>query len=231
MLDRFGVLLLDMNDTFMFGADRFGAEQNYFIVYRQLGGTLQSDVVNALIQSAYEYLDERYHEPNYRESFPSVQDALIAGSQEKILTAQELEFLVQTFAHHELGNVSLLYLEALKTLAKRFQLGLVADIWAPKALWINELSRNGVMNLFDATVFSSDSGIVKPSPRPFLKALDLMKVSPQDALVIGDSVRRDLGGAVAAGLPCLLVGGATHPSAYGTVPDLLELVDSYVLDS
>ena len=38
MLDRFSTILLDMNDTFMFGADRFGEEQDYSIIYRQLGG-------------------------------------------------------------------------------------------------------------------------------------------------------------------------------------------------
>ncbi len=92
----------------------------------------------------------------------------------------------------------------------------------------NIFGHNGVMNLFNVTVFSSDFGIVKPSPRPFLKVVELMAANLQEVLVIGDSVRRDLGGAMAAGLPCLLVGGATHPSAYGTVPDLLELVDSYV---
>jgi FMN phosphatase YigB (HAD superfamily) len=80
--------------------------------------------------------------------------------------------------------------------------------------------------LFEVTIFSSNSGIVKPSPRPFLQALERMQAYVQDALVIGDSVRRDLGGAVAAGLPCLLVGGATHSSAYSALPNILTLVDN-----
>lgn len=227
MLNKFKVLLLDMNDTFMFGADRFGAEQDYSIVYFRLGGTLQSNTVNELIQAAYAYLDERYPDANYRESFPSLRDALLAVSQERIPTDQELEILIQTFGHHELGSVPALYSEALRKLAQRFCLGLVADIWAPKTLWIKELNHSGVLNLFEIATFSSDSGIVKPSPLAFLNTLKQMKADPENALVIGDSVRRDLGGAVAAGLPCLLVGGATHPSAYGALSNLLELVDTY----
>lgn len=227
MLEEFDVLLLDMNQTFMFGGDRFGAEYDYSVIYHQLGGTLQSDTINQLTQAAYDYLDIRYPDPNYRESFPTVRDALIAISKDDTsLTEQELEILIQTFAYHELGRVSESYSEVLHSLAKRFRLGLVADIWAPKAVWIDELSRSGVRDLFVTTVFSSDYGIVKPSPHLFFKALETMNASPHQTLVIGDSVRRDLGGAVAAGLSCFLVGGATHPSAYNAVSSLFELVDS-----
>jgi len=227
MLNKFKVLLLDMNDTFMFDADRFGAEQDYSIVYRRLGGTLQSNTVNELIQEAYTYLDERYPDANYRETFPSLRDALLVVSNKRITTDDELEILIQTFGSHELGSVPALYSEALRKLAQRFCLGLVADIWAPKTLWIEELNRSGVLNLFEITTFSSDTGIIKPSPLAFLNTLQQMKADPNNTLVIGDSVRRDLGGAVAAGLPCWLVGGVTHPSAYGVSSNLLEFVETY----
>lgn len=226
MLNKFSVLLLDMNDTFMFGTDRFGADQDYSIVYRRLGGKLQPNIVNQLIQSAYDYLDERYPDFIYQDSFPSVRDAFLTTSKEIIPTDQELDILIETFGHHELGHVPVSYSETLQRLAKRFRLGLVADIWAPPTLWIDELSHSGVLNLFEVTIFSSNSGIVKPSARPFIQALERMQADVQDALVIGDSVRRDLGGAVAAKLPCLLVGGATHPSAYGALPNILTLVDN-----
>ena len=34
MLDKYSTILLDMNDTFMFGADRFGVNEYYSIVYQ-----------------------------------------------------------------------------------------------------------------------------------------------------------------------------------------------------
>jgi hypothetical protein len=46
MIEQFQAILLDMNDTFMFGADRFGENQNYAEVYQQLGGTIAADRVN-----------------------------------------------------------------------------------------------------------------------------------------------------------------------------------------
>jgi hypothetical protein len=38
LLERFSVVLLDMNGTFMLGHDRFGPEQDYFATYQELGG-------------------------------------------------------------------------------------------------------------------------------------------------------------------------------------------------
>jgi FMN phosphatase YigB (HAD superfamily) len=226
MIEQFSTVLLDMNDTFMFGADQFGPDQDYSRVYRQLGGTMGPSRVNQLIQSAYSYLDIRYPDPQYRETFPSLREAFLRGEDDVLLSDQELDLLIETFARHELGVVPPEYAAAIDRLSQKFRLGLVIDIWAPKARWIETLNQCGVLPLCEATSFSSDCGMVKPSPRPFLKVLEEMQVNPQDAVVIGDSVRRDLGGATAAGIQCILVGGAIHPSALNSVPSLIEIVNS-----
>ena len=113
---------------------------------------------------------------------------------------------------------------AIDRLAQRFRLGLVIDIWAPKTIWIEALNQCGVLPICEAVSFSSDCGIVKPSPRPFLNVLAQMQVKPQGAVVIGDSVRRDLGGATTAGIDCILVGGAQHLSAIGSVSSLIDII-------
>ncbi len=38
VLDRFAVVLLDLNSTFMFGEDRFGPDQDYHASYAAEGG-------------------------------------------------------------------------------------------------------------------------------------------------------------------------------------------------
>ena len=225
MLDRYSTILLDMNDTFMFGADRFGVDKDYSIIYHQLGGSIESSRVNQLIQAAYDYLHLRYPDPEYREIFPSLRSAFTNVMGQDRLSEQDLDLLVETFAHHELGVVPPEYAVAIDRLAQRFRLGLVIDIWAPKTIWIETLNRCGVLPICEAGSFSSDYGIVKPSPRPFLDVLAQMQVKPQDAVVIGDSVRRDLGGATAAGIDCILVGGAQHLSAIGSVSSLIDIID------
>jgi FMN phosphatase YigB (HAD superfamily) len=219
-----------MNDTFMFGADRFSSDEDYATIYHQLGGTMAHSRVNQLIRAAYNYLDIRYPDPQYRETFPSLRAAFMSVA-DNSLSAQDLDLLIETFARHELGFVPPEYAISIERLAQKFRLGLVIDIWAPKTLWIETLTQCGVLPLCEATSFSSDCGMVKPSPRPFLQVLAAMRVNPQDAVVIGDSVRRDLGGATAAGIKCILVGGATHPSALASGVSLIDVVDSVVIGS
>lgn len=225
MLERFSTILLDMNQTFMFGADRFGPNEDYSIVYRQLGGQIESKRVNYLVQAAFDYLSIRYPDPHYHEAFPSVRDALVAVAGPDRLSEQALEHLVKTFTHHELGVIPPEYAAAIHKLSQRFRLGLVVDIWAPSPVWIEAATQCGVLPVCEAAFFSSDYGIVKPSPRAFLQVLEEMQVDPQDAVMVGDSVRRDLGGAIAAGIDCILVDGATHPNALGAVENLLALVN------
>jgi FMN phosphatase YigB (HAD superfamily) len=226
MIDKFSTVLLDMNDTFMFGADKFGSDKDYALVYHELGGTMEQSRVNQLIQSAYSYLDIRYPDPQYRETFPSLREAFLSVEDDDSLSEKDLDLLIETFARHELGFVPPEYTAAIDRLSQKFRLGLVIDIWAPKVRWIETLNQCGVLPLCEATSFSSDHGMVKPSPRPFLRVLEKMQVNPQDAVVIGDSVRRDLGGSAAAGISCILVGGASHPSALNSVASLIDVVDS-----
>lgn len=87
-------------------------------------------------------------------------------------------------------------------------LAAVIDIWSPKNAWLIEFERAGISGLFSAASFSSDHGMVKPSPKPFKWVLSQLGVSESEAIVVGDSPRRDLGGAKSAGIDCILVGGA-----------------------
>lgn len=231
MIDKFSTILLDMNQTFMFGADRFGSTEDYSIVYRQLGGTMEPSRMNQLIRSAYDYLDVRYPDPQYRESFPSLREAFASVTVSDPLSEGDLELLVETFAHHELGTVPLEYAAAINQLSKHFRLGLVIDIWAPKNLWVETLDQCGVLSVCESASFSSDCRMVKPSPLPFLRVLEEMQVNRQEAVMVGDSVRRDLGGAAAAGINCILVGGVKYPSALGSVDNLIELVELVGVDN
>jgi len=112
-------------------------------------------------------------------------------------------------------------------LSEKYKLAVVIDIWAPKITWQCLFRKVGISNLFSASSFSSDHGIVKPSPKPFEQIIDQLGIKKEQALMIGDSIRRDLGGAQAAGIDCVLVGGAIHPDAVGCYENLIEF--SYAL--
>ncbi len=214
-------LLLDMNGTFMFGEDRFGAWEDFSLHYSTIGGKLPQVKINNIVRDIYDYLNVRYTDENYRHNFPSVEQALSATSDETFKD-DEIQRIVTTFAHHELGSIPAAYAHALLALKQQFVLGAVIDIWSPKAAWLDAFTRSGIDAVFEAMSFSSDHGMVKPSPKPFELVLNKLKILNNQAIVIGDSPRRDLGGAKNAGIGCLLVGGAEHQDAFEHFSSLLE---------
>ena len=217
-------LLLDMNSTFMFGEDRFGDTEDFSVHYFKIGGALSQHEINRIVRAAYRYLDTLYPDENFRHSFPSLESAIriVVG---ETLDREEVEKIIETFAFHELGFIPNEYAVALHNLRQRFTLAAVIDIWSPKKAWLKEFERAGISGLFSATSFSSDHGMVKPSPKPFALVLSQLGIAGSEAIVVGDSPRRDLGGAKAAGIGCILVGGATHPDALKSFNNLLQLCE------
>lgn len=53
-----------------------------------------------------------------------------------------------------------------------------------------------------------------------------LNIEKEKYLIVGDSVRRDLGGAVAAETDCILVGGAIDPRAVGCYSTLLAFCNA-----
>ena len=142
------------------------------------------------------------------------------------ISKSEKDKIIKTFSFHEHGDISPTYVSVLKALNEKYTLALVIDIWAPKAMWIQTFKRLGIWKLFSAHSFSSDHGMVKPSPKPFEMVVSELGLPKEKCLVVGDSVRRDLGGSQAALLDCVLVGGAKSNLAVGVYPTLLEFQEN-----
>jgi len=216
------VLLLDMNGTFMFSEDNFGDDEDYSIYYENIGGTEYADNINEIIQYIYDHLDVRYPDIEYRESFPTV-ESVIKTHPDYNISDKEIDRIVDTFAEHEIGKISSQYVNILHELSLHYTLGLVIDIWSPKQKWLNLFQQKGITSFVSAYSFSSDHGIVKPSPKPFNQIVTQLGVDKNRCLMIGDSERRDLGGAKAAGIDCVLVGGAEHEDAVASYKNLIAL--------
>lgn len=163
MFSQKQALLLDMNSTFMFGEDRFGASEDFSIYYHKKGGLLPKKEINIIIRSAYAYLDKRYPDEKYRHSFPSLANA-IKRTTSFNLGDIELSKIVDTFSFHEMGHIPDEYITALHKLNNKYKLAAVIDIWSPKSAWLKLFSESGIEKLFLASSFSSDHGTVKPSP-------------------------------------------------------------------
>jgi len=217
-------LLLDMNNTFMFGEDRFGPDQNYYEYYYKVGGALPESQLQDVIESAYNYLLVRYPDETYRDNFPSLETAISSVSNKK-LGAEELENIIDTFSYHEHGYIPPEYISSLNALSDQYTCAAVIDIWSPKQRWLNTFELHGLDKVFSTYSFSSDHGSVKPSTVGYNLVINELNVSKAHCLFVGDSIRRDLGGAMAAGIDCVLVGGAESSEAIASYPTLIDLAN------
>ena len=235
ILSSFAAILLDMNGTFMFREDRFGPDQDFAATYRALGGRrLAAELVQGIVGRCCETLGTIYDDPARCDSFPQVRDTLRVLPEARGVPESELDLLEAALAQHELGRVSDPYAAALQRLARTHRLGLVANILSRKDLWLRELTRAGVLDLFAVTVFSSDGSSIKPSRRLFDQALTALAVPRSAVIFVGDSLRCDIGGAAGAGLATVWIDRqglgrqADGPQPDYVVRDLLELLGAQV---
>jgi HAD superfamily hydrolase (TIGR01549 family) len=63
-----------------------------------------------------------------------------------------------------------------------------------------ELRHHGLLDYFEVLSISCDVGYMKPHPSIFEHALDALELTPQEAVMVGDSLRADVGGAQALGM-------------------------------
>ena len=70
----------------------------------------------------------------------------------------------------------------------------------------------GIGRYFSVQVMSEDIGCAKPKKEIFLYAAELMRLSPQEIVVVGDDEKTDIRGAVEAGMHTILL------SRNGTAP-------------
>jgi HAD superfamily hydrolase (TIGR01509 family) len=96
----------------------------------------------------------------------------------------------------------------------------------PPAMMRRQVDANGVGELVDAVVFSSQVGRRKPAPEIYEATLSALGVVAEKALFVGDRVREDYDGPVAVGMTAVIcTRHATEPTRDGirTIASLSEL--------
>jgi putative hydrolase of the HAD superfamily len=142
-------------------------------------------------------------------------------------------FLKPIFAMARLNPQAIPLLDALR--GRGIKTAIVSNTpWgSPAGPWRAELTRHGLLDKVDTTVFCMDVGWRKPHRAPFDRALSLLEVAPADALFVGDDHRWDVVGAQNAGLrPVLLESVVPKPEREClTITNLADIIALLTLDS
>jgi len=79
-----------------------------------------------------------------------------------------------------------------------FKIGIVSD--APRMKAWGRLASTGLLHFFSTVVTVDDAGVEKPSELPFKKALSDMGVKPEETIMVGNDLSRDIAGAKRLGM-------------------------------
>ena len=118
--------------------------------------------------------------------------------------------------HHRFADV----LDCLDELSNSYTLALITN--GASCLQREKLATAGLDEYFDVVVVSAEFGVAKPDPSIFEHALSLLGSDCEHAVMIGDSLTRDVDGAIAAGLHGVWVNRSGQPRPADR-PDLLEV--------
>ena len=155
---------------------------------------------STLIYSIWETLELAVEESHHVETVTLFEDGLLFGPPD---LADGLE-------------------SALAWAAARYRLGIISDtMFSPGRVIRRLLQRRGLLQYFDAFVFSDEMGFSKPDVRAFEQASAALGAAAHEMAHIGDLRRTDVAGAQNAGLKAILYTGVREDSDEAPAPDAL----------
>ena len=153
---------------------------------------------------ARHWLGDELRQPTVGEALDCI--ALVLGT--KLRTRERTELGRRLQLRDELGRLEPFdgVAELIRDLGRDRRLGIISDTWlTPGELARDMLRRHDLLDAFSATLFSDETGFLKPHSRPFQLACSALSTAPGETIHVGDSERRDVAGARRAGMKAVFL--------------------------
>ena len=111
--------------------------------------------------------------------------------------------------------------DLLKRLRGTVKLGVITNNLVSEQ--IPKLEQLDLKKYFDAITISEEVGVAKPNPRIFEVALTRLGETPENAVIVGDSLSSDIEGGLAMGIRCVWI--RRRPECELRAPDGVEVID------
>ena len=98
-------------------------------------------------------------------------------------------------------------------------IGMLSNTHWPRAFHERFLERDGLVDLIDARLYTSEMPFQKPHPSAFRTAAQALGVDPHDAVFVGDRPWDDVSGARSVGMRTVLRPNPFAPDVDGIEPD------------
>lgn len=199
-------------------------------VFFDLWGTLIESLPDPIITIRKNFGLERYQEDYLLELFNTVNSKDVEEYLKQICSALEISLkpeqkeFFKEIINKERKNLE--YIrgaeDVLRILRKRgYKIGIISNLWGFIAEEIFE--KKGLNNLVDAKILSFEEGIAKPNKNLFNIALKRTSSKPKDAVMVGDSMEKDIMPARGLGMNTILI--SKEKKVIGSISRIEELRD------
>lgn len=103
--------------------------------------------------------------------------------------------------------------------------GVCSNAPFPPEMMRRQVTSNGITELVDAIVFSSEVGRRKPAPEVYQAAIDAIGTTPGETIFVGDRVREDYEGPRAVGMRAVVVTAHAEDEPRDGVPTIASLAE------
>jgi len=103
--------------------------------------------------------------------------------------------------------------------AEGLGVGMLSNTHWPRTFHERFLERDGLVDLIDARLYTSEMPFQKPHPSAFLAAAEALRVEPRHAVMVGDRPWDDISGARSVGMRTVLRPNPFAPDVEGIEPD------------
>jgi len=94
-----------------------------------------------------------------------------------------------------------------------------------------ELRHHGLLDYFEVLSISCEVGYMKPHAAIFQHALEALDVAPEDAVMVGDSLRADVAGAQALGMTAVWKRNHASPADSGLDTEDASITPDYTIET
>ena len=110
--------------------------------------------------------------------------------------------------------------KTLETLSPEYKIGLISDTGITPGKIIREVLEDyGLLDYFEVTIFSDETGVYKPNPSVFQFALKKLKVKPENTIHVGDLLLTDIKGARDCKIKSVWINDNKQPPHPEIIPD------------